>query len=453
MTAERLPRTQVLIEYGFAVAVLVAVIYSLWFLRQFGYLPQPFFYDYDDTYMDWFNPAYWSHQPGTYDTYLTIYPPLSYVILKFITWGPCYVDAEGGSSRDCDVYGAVSLHLIWIACVILTAMTMRKVDRRIWMPRAFALAFGLPMLWGLERGNLILLAYIFVMLAYGPLIRSARLRWIFAGLAVNLKVYLIGTVFAQLLQRRWRWFEGALLATVGVYIISYIMFGSGTPLEIYHNIVDYSASLTIDNPLDLWMASSLHPLMALLNSPVFPTTLYVGSRLAEFGSAALPIITTVSQATIVAAAAAIWWRPQIAPRHRLVAMIIGLALMTTEVGGYTETLVIVFVFMERFEGIGRRVAIFVSYLVCIPADISIDRLPPMVKESFLGGRTVIVQYMLQLGPFIRPMLFIAIPVSLALVTLRALWIDLRLAGWGPTWRFIGDTPVAANSGQAIPPPG
>ena len=417
------------IECAFAVAVAVALAYSIWFLFQYGYLPQPFFYDYADTWMDWFNPAYWSHQPGAYDTYKTIYPPLSYVFLKFATWGPCYLGAEGGWSRDCDIYGTLMLHLLWATAVILTGLTLRKTNRRVWLPRSFALGFGLPMLWGLDRGNLILLAYIFVMLAYGSLIRSARLRWLFAGLAVNLKVYLIGAVFAQLVHRRWRWFEGAMLTTVLVYIVSYIIFGSGSPIEIYHNIVDYSAGLVINNPLDLWMASSLHPLAALLSSEQFPAILYVGSWQAEFWSAALPVITYAAQAIVLAAAAATWWRPQIAPRHRIVALSIGLALMTSEVSGYTETLVILFAFMEEFKGFGRRAAILLSYLVCIPADIPLDYLPPTVHDSFLGGRPVVVDYMIQVGPFIRPALFIAIPVSLALTTIYALWLQMKAEGW------------------------
>ena len=50
------------------------------------------------------------------------------------------------------------------------------------------------MMWGLDRGNVILITYIFVLLAYGPLVRSAQWRWLYAGLAVNMKVYLIGTI-------------------------------------------------------------------------------------------------------------------------------------------------------------------------------------------------------------------------------------------------------------------
>jgi hypothetical protein len=395
----------------------VAVAYSIWHLLTYFHLPQPFFYEYVDTWMDWFNPAYWAHQPGTYDNYRTIYPPLSYVLLKFMTYGPCYEGAEGGWSRDCDVYGVAWLHLIYLANVIVTFAVFRKIDRRTAIPRTVAMALGLPMLWGLGRGNLVLIAYFFLLLAYGPLIRSARLRWLFVGMAINMKVYLVGTLFAQLIHHRWRWFEGAALATVAVYLISFIIFGEGSPAVIFENLTEFGDKLEINNPLDLWMASSLKPLGALLQSSIYPVTLYVGSQLAELGIAVLPWITRICQAIIFAAAAAATWRPNAIPRSRMIVLSVGVAIMSTEVSGYTQTLVFAFAFMEPFKGVLRRYAIIMCYILSIPADITIDRLPPIVAESFLGGRPVFVHYVVQLGPFVRPILTMSIPVALALLTL------------------------------------
>src|SRR5436190_16420267 len=217
-------------------AIIAAMAYSLWHLAVHHYLPQPFFYDLGDTWMDWFNPAFWAHQPGAYDTYKTIYPPLSFVLLKALTYGPCYVGNEGGWSRDCDLYGTISLFLVYAIDIYLTAKVLIKVDRRTAFPRTVAIAIGLPMIWAFDRGNLVLIAYMSLLLAYGPLVRSARLRWVFAAMAVNLKVYLIGTIFAQLIHRRWRWVEGAILTTVAVYLVTYILMGEGSPVEIYRNI-------------------------------------------------------------------------------------------------------------------------------------------------------------------------------------------------------------------------
>ncbi len=118
------------LEFALAAIIIGGLIYSFWHVAVYGYFPQPFFYNINDTWMDWFNPAYWAHQPGTYDSFQSIYPPLTFVILKTLTFGPCYVSAEGGASRSCDWYGIATLHLTYITAVVLTVMFYLKVDRR-----------------------------------------------------------------------------------------------------------------------------------------------------------------------------------------------------------------------------------------------------------------------------------------------------------------------------------
>ncbi len=429
-----------IIEHIFALIVLIALIYDFWYLFTYRYFPQPFFYDMGDTWMDWFNPAYWSHVSGTYDSYLTIYPPLTYVILRAVTWGPCYPGAEGGWSRECDVLGVVSLHIVYVMCVVLTARTMLKIDRRTALPRSLALSIGLPMMWGLDRGNVILITYIFILLAYGPLLQRAWLRWLFAGLAVNMKVYLIGTIVAQLLHRRWRWAEGALIATVLVYLVTFALFGSGNPIEIYNNINAYADGLVINNPLDLWMASTLLPLQQLTNSKVFPTLLILGSNLTTVIEVMTPIVMHTAQAIIGLGALACFLRPEVIPRTRMLVLSVGLAVLSTEVSGYTEIIVLLFTFMEPSRGVLRRYALLVAYLICVPFDINIDSLPPLVKDAFFFRTEVIVEYSIQIGPFLRPLLTLSIPVSLALLTIIEVWQDIRLQGWAQRWRFRRDVP-------------
>lgn len=429
------------IEYLLAATIVGAFAYSFWFMLTYGYFPQPFFYDIGDAWMDWFNPAYWSHMEGTYDTYRTIYPPLTYVILRYITNGACYQSANGVWSRDCDLLGIFSLHAVYVFCIILTALTLYRIDRRTALPRSIALSMGLPMFWGLDRGNVILLTYIFVVLAFGPLIRSARVRWIFVGMAINMKVYLVGVLMAQLLHRRWRWFEGALIATILVYLISYAIFGEGSPLQIYRNITAYADGLTINNPLDLWMASSLQPLIALTDSEVFPALLFIGSENVDLIRSIVPIITISAQAIIMVSAVFCFLRPEIIPRTRMVAISIGIALFSTEVSAYTNILVFIFVFMEPARGFLRRYAILTAYLLCIPLDINIDVLPPLVKDSFWLQRPVIVEYYVQLGPFLRPFLSLSIPVALAILTIAEVLTDIWRQGWADRWRMRRDAPL------------
>lgn len=444
-------KTFLFLEYMLALAIAASFVYSFWFLFEYYRFPQPFFYDIGDTWMDWFNPAYWSHQSGAYDSYKTIYPPLTYVFLKYITWGPCYAGAQGGWGRDCDILGIIALHVTYIICVVVTAASLLKVDRKTALPRSLAVSIGLPMLWALDRGNVILITYIFVLLAFGPLLSSTRARWVCVACAVNMKVYLVGVIAAQLLHRRWRWAEGALVATALVYCISYAIFGSGSPSEIYRNIVDYSDGLTINNPLDIWMASSLLPLKALAESQVFPMALFVGSRAANLVIFLVPLIMHTAQAIIAIAAIACFLRPEVVPRTRMIAIAIGLAILSTEVSAYTQILVIIFCFMEKSDHFLKKYAIFVCYLVCISADINIDRLPPIVKESFFFQRPVIVEYVVQLGPFLRPLLTLSIPVSLALLTIGGVWRDIQTDGWAGRWRFRKDAPLLPSVRRPEPP--
>jgi hypothetical protein len=433
-----------------ALAVLVALVQALIYTYQFGYLPQPFFYEPSDIWMDWFNTAHWAHEPGAYDAWLTIYPPLSFVFLKFLGIARCYSGAEGLPARECDWLGLVALHSIYVMNIVLTARAFMKIDRRTALPRSFALTAGLPMLYGLERGNLILICFTCVLLAFGPLVRSARLRWIFLGLAINFKVYLIATVFAQLLRRRWLWFEGALIATAGVYLLSFGLFGGGTPGEIYRNIANFSGGFEAVSVLDIWYAGTYLPLTSLLSGVAFPVSTLIGSEVAEWGSLLLPTITRVVQGTIVIAAVATWLRPEVVPIHRLALFGAAMALITAESGGYTQILLILFVFMERWRGVARPWAIFACYLLCIPADIVIGSVPPFVRESYLTGRQVVVTFGIGLGPFIRPALIMSLPFALSCATIWDVWADIRTQGWRTRRRFWRDAPLLP--GVARPDP-
>lgn len=446
----RLRPTFLWLEFAFAAVILAGLAYSFWYLAAYGHFPQPFFYDVGDTWMDWFNPAFWAHNPGAYDSYLSIYPPLTFVILKFITLGRCY-DTGGGWPRDCDWLGIATLHLSYILAIVLTAWAFLKIDRRTALPRSLALSMGMPMMWALDRGNVILITYIFVLLAYGPLLRGSMARAAFAGAAVNMKVYLIGTIFAQLLHRRWAWSERALIATVLVFCISFAILGTGTPMEIYRNVVGFSSDLVINNPLDIWMASSLLPLGKLTVSDVFPTTLYIGSRNVELIQFLAPLITHTAQFVVILGAAACYVRPEVVPRYRMLTLSIGLATFTAEVSGYSEILVLFFCFMEPARGILRRYAIVAGYLLCIPLDYEIGQVGEMVKDSFLLRRTVIVEYVVQIGPFVRPLLMISIPVALALATIVAVLRDVWAGGWAERWRYRNDAPFLPWLKRPVPP--
>lgn len=419
------------IEHLFVAIISLGLAWCLGHLIYYKYLPTPFYWEAFDTWMDWFNTAFRAHQPGAYDEWGTIYPPLSFVVLRVVTFSQCYTFAEQFSSRACDWYGMTTLHIFYVVNIVLTARTMMKIDRRTAFPRAFALTAGLPMVFALERGNIILLCYACLLLAYGPLLKSARLRWFFAACAINFKIYLIGTLFAQLLKRRWRWFEGAGLMTIGVYLLSYAMLGDGTPKQIYDNISNFSSAFLSVTPLDIMYTSTYQPLLYVMQGNGFPILNMLGSQTVEIVPILVPILTYGTLSLVVLAVVATLVRPNAVPLHRVVFLSIATAVITSEAGMYTAMFIILFVFMEPFRGFGRSWSIIVCYILSIPADVPLFYVPPLVRDTYLFGQTIVAEYMVGLAPFIRPGLILSVVIAMSLVTTREVWLQLRAEGWGP----------------------
>lgn len=418
------------IEPLFAGTIIVGLMWTMGFLLIYHYLPQPFFYELIDTWMDWFNPAYWAHHPeGAYDSWGTIYPPLSFVFLKAVTNGQCYIFSDEDGSRACDFYGVATLHILFVINIILTAKAFIKLDRSTALPRAIALTAGLPMLFALDRGNLILICYTCLLLAYGPLVKSARWRWFFAGCAVNFKIYLVGTLFAQLIKRRWRWFEGAALATALIYLVSFAIIGTGTPFQILDNMKAFALSQEVPTVLDLWYTMSYKPLIALIDGRSASVVNQVGSAPIELFSIILPLAINGTICLIAVAAIAVAFRPSAAPLHRLIFLSMSSAVITSETGGYTQVFLLLFVFMEKWRGFGRIFAIVVGYILCLPFDVPVYLLPEVTRDSFLYGGPVTALYSVAYGPFIRPGLVLALAISLSLVTIHDVWRELRREGW------------------------
>lgn len=416
-------------ETLFAVAIILLLVRVGYLFDLNGYLPQPFFYEPSDTFMDWFNTAYWARDPGSYDSWRTIYPPLTFVVLRFFGLDRCYVSNEGLPSRDCDWLGIAVILAVFVINIVLCWLTFRKIDPRTAVQRTIGLGMGMPMLFALERGNVLLLTFTCMLLALGPLLASARLRWLAAGLAINLKVYLVAGFAVQVLKRRWRWTEGVAIATLLVYLVSYLLHGSGSPIEIFTNIYNYSSGFIASQVLDIYYSVTYQPLISLLSGEVFPVMRVVGSDVAETGLVVVTILMRSGQALLLTALFAVYLRPEAVSPHRLAALGICLALISSEAGGYTQIMAILLVFMEPWKGTARPVALVACYLLCLPGEIVLGLIPTIWRESWLSGQIVELQVGVGVGFFLRPGLLILIGISLSLGTIGDVWREIRLRGW------------------------
>lgn len=434
-------KAQLAIEHAFMAMILTGLAYTGWFLWENGYLPQPFFYEPSGTFMDWYSLSYYAVNRGAYDIEGSIYPPLSFVVMKIFTISECYLNARGEPSRDCDYWGIVVLSVALVMAGLISCLTLRKLDRSTWIPRATAMSLGLPMVYAYERGNLVLICYSCVLLAYGDLLKSARLKWFFGGLAINFKVYLVGAAMAPLLKRRWVQTEGILIFALLVYLVTWMILGEGNPREVVGNITYYASQFGAGRVLDLWYPSSFVPAISLLRGEYFSILELLDSRLVDRLLVFCLFLLYSSQIMIVLGAVATWIRPEVVPFHRVVFFAISIALVSSEAGGYTEILFLIFVFMERWRGYGRPIAIVMAYILCIPGEIVIEKVQPIVRWSWITGQDVIADYGVGILSLIRPILVVIIIWCLSSVTLRDVWSDIHLNGWGKRWRFRHDAPI------------
>lgn len=443
-------------EWAMAAVIAGSVIYSAAFLWIHSYLPQPFFFEPEDAYADWFNTAYWARDPGAYDVWTTLYPPLSFVFLRLLTIDKCYLvpraidPSVGYPARDCDWLGLTAIWAFAALNLVLIYLTFRRIDKTTAIPRTICLALGWPMLDGLERGNLVIVSFTCLLLAFGPLLRSARLRWLFAGLAVNFKVYLIAATGAVLLRRKWRWAECALIATVMVYLVSFAILGRGTLPEIVRNLTAW-AELQAVQPIDLWFSTTYNGLISLLENDQFPIMMVLGSRNVEILLVVVPLLVKFTQGILLLAALAIWLRPETVPTTRAVTLALMLALITTEAGGYTPVFFMLFVLMEPWRGMGRKVAIVGCYILAPSLDVSLSELPPIVRNTYFRDLTTIATFHVTVSPFLRPMVIIVIATSISLATIAQVWRDIRQDGWAQRWRFRRDAALLPWVRHPAPP--
>lgn len=416
----RRKRLRLGLEWVLGALVLASIANAYLFFRTNGFLPPPFFFNYLDSLMDGYNTAAWAFRPGAYDIWRSIYPPISFAWFHLFATPSCYVGTEV-YARDCDWWLRTAMVLFFFGNTVLVWVMYRRHHRPTALPRAIAVGFGMPMLYALERANLIIPAFTFFALAYGPLLRSARLRWIAAACAANFKPYLVVGIVATLLRRQWRWFEGAVVACVLVYLVSWIIVRDGTPLQVVRNTIIFAdASRAAEWPVSYY-ASSYIPLHTFLNESRAPLIRLIGTDPIDFADWFLPLFMRATQALTMVAAAAIWLRPGLFPKTRGIALAVMFALSAQETGAYAMCFVLFLLFFERMEGFCLTTALIIGYLLSLCVDYFLVQLDLQVMmESFLAGRRVTASYGLTVGTIIRPAGLLLIMDLLSIATLTKL---------------------------------
>jgi hypothetical protein len=415
--------------------ILIALVRVVLFFSGAGYLPPPFFYNADDTFMDWYNTAYWAHVSGAYDQWLSIYPPLSFVFLRIFSIPACY-RASSAVARSCDPVGIWVLLICFALNLVLVFLCFRAADRATAVPRTVAMGLGMPMLFALERGNLIVPCFTLVVLGHGRLIRSAWMKWVAVALTINFKPYLILLAAGPSVRLRWRWLEGCGLICVLIYIVTYALQGDGLPDVLARNTILFNIRTTAIVFNSALFSTSYVSVLEAFKSAL-PITTFIGSQPVEIAEIVMPMAIRAGQAGVVLCFLLAVFRPTRISTSRMAALGMAAFLATTNPGGYAEVFLLFFVLFEPWRGAFRITALMATYLLCIPFDLPIVKIAHDVEDSFLSSRTVGNDISVNFGQFIRPGLVLLIDYGLVGASL----IDL-----------LGRRGAAALSVPDPPPP-
>jgi hypothetical protein len=424
IAAPRLWRSTRGLEWLLAAAILLAVGYATWFFRTQGYLPQPFLYDLNAPLVGLYETAYWANNPDTYGVGQNIYPPLSFVIMKIFSIHRCYV-AGVIAGRSCDWLARDILLGFYVLNIPLVHQAYRNTDPSTAFPRTLAVCLGLPMLYALECGNVIIMAFTFFVLGSGGFTRSSWPRWLSLAVSINFKPYLLVVFLPALIRQRWRWILGCGLAGGAVYLATFAILGVGSPAEILRNLSLYATYVAQRHWSDIYYATSYLPLTRFMISDFS----LLGFPSAQSGAGwvtAFTILMRLAQFGVATCLLAALWRPSAVNARRSTAMILAVILttMTTGQSGYVQIFLFFLVFFEPWRGPTRIVILMATYVLCIPADFALLPVIHGVTESYLGGRRVTASFGVSIGQLVRPAVLLV--VQFGLIALNA--GDLLAAG-------------------------
>ena len=157
-------------------AITLSVIYYLYNTMYNGFLPAPFFYDKNDTFMDFHNLQYWAYNSGRYTEWKSVYTPFSFVLVMFFT---SYLPGDALFLRDISTISIGVFFLIAICSIVyFQSKSIRSDNKSLWV---YILLMSAPFLFLIERGNLLLYALAFLLISimnYRKIFINSFVKWI-----------------------------------------------------------------------------------------------------------------------------------------------------------------------------------------------------------------------------------------------------------------------------------
>jgi hypothetical protein len=384
---------------------IAGFFYYIYFLTENGYLPSPFLYDKSDTFMDLFNVLYWTYDDGRYTEWGSVYPPINFIFLRFFNFvfvGSVFGDAALMRENSQFVIAGVCLIYLTIPALILKLAYWRDFTRNEKILIYFAIVLSSPLLFTLERGNVILMAPLILALAISK-IGVARIFSI--ALLINIKPYFALLMIYYIARNNWKGFVTCSLLSGLIFAITGLVLDNQF-LEFFRNLFSYSQETEL---------YSLREVMALPSS--VSAFSYILRHLDEVGvkfdtgslstgriEAIVYLVEITKWGVLAIALAALFMRSkQMRDMEIFTSLVVVISNLGIWVGGYTfilyVTLIPMFISMRN-----KWLYISLLSLIAMPLDVI-----PMMSDyigmhySYLAAEHIEIMWTLGLGSVIRPL--------------------------------------------------
>ena len=373
-------------------------MYVVIFVWTNGYLPKPFFYVKSDTFMDFFNPLYWSERQDIYSEWKSVYTPFTFLILNIFP--TLDIDASPKILRE---YNYLYLIVIYLGVFFSsTLILLKNIERQKFL--IFSIVFmTLPFIYTLERGNLLFLAFVFLLLA----LRNDNKVFffsIFLAMAISLKIFLAAILLIPLLSLQFTRVFLILFFTYFINEISAMILGLDNWWSFIDNMFSFTGNIK-------YYESSY---FSLSYKNIFNSFSGYKPDYAEL----IFWLGLIIQLSVVLIFSIVCLKFLFMSAHNksrnkdtLLLLLLMFAMISVKnIGGYASILLMPFVHII----IRNRITLYPFILIVLPIDFSILSINHLEINSFISDEMVLLTRDLSLGMILRPFIFLLLFIIISI---------------------------------------
>jgi hypothetical protein len=420
---------------GLCALQILGFSYYFIFFSRHGYLPSPFIYDKWDTFMDFFHVMYWSDNAGRYTDWGSIYPPMNFLFMKALHW-LFLGQVKFGDGFAIRQYSHALQFLIVAAYVALPAWAMTT---RLWsgfsnVQRVLLYVFWVlsaPILFGMERGNLVMICLIFVATALED---DGWKRLVAIALLINIKPYFTMLLVAPALAGKWEDSIATGLLAAAIFIATGLILDPNF-LYFFENLFNFSQASVFSGREVLALPSSIAAFAYALKAAISDGSQVVGSSGLNISTLSVAVIW-INQMAIALSLTVLLLSARYLTQTQIIAILL---VVTTNLGVWTGgylMLIYPLLIPVLMTFHAKRIHLTLLILILLQADVIVlfrDSLG--VRNVFLSHSAMTLEYQLGLGTVLRPTLNLCLLATLTLEALaRVRFYQFRY------WPTKGDPP-------------